>query len=247
MKRPLVFIPTYNERSNVGTILKELCALEVELDILFLDDNSPDGTGEVLDKLVAAFPQVSVIHRAGKQGIGSAHQEGIRWAYEKGYRVLITMDCDFTHPTCYIPDFIAKGEQGTVVVGSRYVRHDSLQNWDLTRIVLTHLGHFMTKYFLCLPYDATGAYRLYRLDKVPHTAFLRVRSPGYSFFFESLYLLHRNGFPIEEVGITLPARTRGYSKMTFRDAFVSARTVWALWWAGLTDRKRFLIDGNKDA
>jgi len=247
MKRPLVLIPTYNEKGNVAVILDEIRGLDVELDILFLDDNSPDGTGAVLDELAREHPSVRVLHRSGKLGIGSAHQDGIRWAYERGYRTLITMDCDFTHPPRYIPDFLERGEAGTVVVGSRYVRPDSLENWDITRIVLTHLGHFMTKHFLGLPFDATGAFRLYRLDKIPHAAFRRVRSPGYAFFFESLYLLHLNGFAVDEVGITLPARTRGLSKMTFRDAFMSARTVFALWWAGLTDRKRFIVERDGDA
>ncbi len=217
----LVFIPTYNERDNVEKIFHEIVALGLDLDVLFLDDNSPDGTGEILDELVTSNNRVHVIHRQGKLGIGSAHQEGIRWAYEHHYSLLITMDCDFTHPPDYIPIIINNLNDFHVVVGSRYMLDDSLEGWNLFRKFLTLAGHFMTKYLLKMPYDATGAFRLYNLDRIPEYAFEMVSSRGYSFFFESLYILHLNGHSIQEIPIKLPPRTYGHSKMRMTDAWHS--------------------------
>jgi dolichol-phosphate mannosyltransferase len=116
-RRPLVFIPTYNECDNVTLICKEILGLGVDLDILFMDDNSPDGTGQLLDKLAREYPSVQVRHRAGKLGIGSAHAEGIEHAYAEGYHILITMDCDFTHPPRHIVDLLREAQAPDVVIG----------------------------------------------------------------------------------------------------------------------------------
>lgn len=230
MKRAdtLVLIPTYNEKDNVAPLAAELLALRLELDILFLDDASPDGTGRILDGIARENPRVRVVHRPAKAGIGSAHKDGIRRAYREGYARLITMDCDFTHPPSYIPEFVEASRSCDVVVGSRHLRPDSLTDWQWGRLVLTRLGYVMTRNVLRLPYDATGAYRLYRLDRVPPEAFEKVKADGYSFFFESLFLLHFSGFAIREVGIHLPARAAGSSKMTVRDAWRSFRSLFAL-------------------
>ena len=239
--RTLLFIPTYNESGNVGPILAEILAQKLELDVLFLDDNSPDGTGAVLDGLAAANPAVSVIHREGKQGIGTAHQAGIKWAYEKHYSTLITMDCDFTHPPRYLADFLKAAADCEVVVGSRYLEPEGLEDWDIFRYCLTNLGHFVTHNVLKLDYDATNAYRLYNLERVPRELFALVKSTGYSFFFESLFILHVNAMRIVEIPVSLQMRTRGQSKMTVNDAWRSARTVVGLaatWWR---EPSRFLL------
>ncbi len=217
----LVFIPTYNEADNVRTIYGQLKALGLEMDILFLDDNSPDGTGKILDELAADDPRVSVIHRSGKLGIGSAHQDGIRRAYERGYKTLITMDCDFSHTPEYIHDFLKLSDQADIVVGSRYMEEGSLNDWNLYRKFLTHVGHFLTDSLLRMPYDATGAFRLYNLHQIPHGVFNLVQSSGYSFFFESLYILFLNNFSVKEFAIKLPTRTYGHSKMTLQGAMRS--------------------------
>lgn len=217
----LIFIPTYNERENVTALLEQLQALNLPVDIMFLDDNSPDGTGQVLDELARSSPNLSVIHRTGKLGIGTAHVTGINWAYDRGYRILITMDSDFTHSPSDISRFLAESEQADIVVGSRYMRDTSLGTWNLFRKSLTRLGHFLTKLFLRMPYDATGAFRLYRLDLLPRYWLKAVHSHGYSFFFESLFILHFNKFRIREVAIDLPTRVYGHSKMRLRDAWHS--------------------------
>lgn len=217
-KRLLVFIPTYNELGNVAELCSRIMALNIELDMLFLDDNSPDGTGDLLDRLAGQHSTIHVIHRPEKLGIGSAHFEGIAWAYDRQYETLITMDGDFTHPPENVPDLLRMSRDADVVVGSRYLLKNSLDEWTVFRKFLTSGGHFLTKHLLKLPYDASTAYRLYRLNRIPRGVFHLVRSQGYAFFFESLFALHANGFSIKEVGIILPARACGQSKMTVREA-----------------------------
>ena len=219
--RTLVFIPTYNERENVGPLVERILSLGLDLDILFMDDNSPDGTGDLLDALAQKTPGMAVLHRSGKLGIGSAHKQGIRWAYAHGYKTLVTMDCDFTHPPELIPEFFRHFDGADVVVGSRYMARDSLQGWKFYRIMLTRIGHGLTRVLLRLPYDATGALRLYRLEKIPLQAFELPGSKGYSFLFESLFILNFNGFRIREVAIKMPVRACGHSKMRFFDAWQS--------------------------
>lgn len=215
----LVFIPTYNERENIEEIFSLILKTKIELDILFLDDNSPDGTGKILDQLVKKHSNLNVIHRSGKLGIGSAHLEGINWAYKQGYSTLITMDCDFTHKPDLIPEFINSSTTCDVVIGSRFINKNSLSEWNLFRVMLTNFGHFLTKYLLKLQFDATGAFRLYNLNKIPNQVFNKVNSRAYSFFFESLFVLNINNFNIHEIPIDLPARSNGSSKQTVSGAF----------------------------
>jgi dolichol-phosphate mannosyltransferase len=224
----LIFVPTYNEKDNIVTLFERIQRVGLSADILFLDDNSPDGTGDLMDKIASESPNVSVIHRTGKLGIGSAHKEGIRYAYRRGYRRLLTMDADFTHAPEMIPLLLEQSEQNDVVIASRYLQKESLKGWNIFRKVLTWLGHVLTTVLLGLKYDSTGAFRVYRLDKVPAVFLDKVESNGYSFFFESLHVLNRNGFKIIEVPNALPPRTYGSSKMDIREVFRSVRQLFSL-------------------
>lgn len=237
----LIFIPTYNEADNVETIFQQLRQQNLPADFLFLDDNSPDGTGKIIDKMVAANTNTFVIHRPCKSGIGSAHQEGIRWAYANTYDVLITMDCDFTHSPDYISEFIKHSANADIVIGSRYMQPDSLKEWNLFRKSLTHFGHFMTKYLLGMPYDASGAFRLYQLKHINKNIFDLVLSERYAFFFESLFILHLNKISIHEIPIYLPARTYGTSKMSWGDTFNSLRQLIGLYQRKLLHKNSMLL------
>lgn len=237
----LIFIPTYNERENVERITREILGLGLNADILFLDDNSPDGTGKVLDELAAAHSNLQVIHRSGKLGIGSAHVTGIQWAYDHGYRMLLTMDCDFTHSPDYIPEFISKSENADIVVGSRYLQQGSLDSWNAYRRILTKAGHAATGILLDMPYDATGAFRLYRLDRISRYFVNAVHSRGYSFFFESLYVLKINKYRIVEIPTFLPNRTYGHSKMRLTDAFKSLGQLFHTYFTTKFNSERFEI------
>jgi dolichol-phosphate mannosyltransferase len=239
--RTLIVVATYNEADNAPLMCEQIAQLALDADVLFVDDNSPDGTGRILEALKPRYPRLLVRHRAGKLGVGSAHREAIDWAYDQGYRTLVTMDGDFSHSPADIPAMIEAVECCDVSVASRWTRHDSLPGWNLFRRFMTTLAHLVTKFVLGVPQDATGAFRVYRLDRVPREVFVPVKSVGYSFFFESLFIIHRNGFTIAEVPIVLPARTYGHSKMTAADVFASGRFAFALWVEYLLHPDRFLV------
>lgn len=241
----LIFVPTYNESKNAPRLCAEVDSLGLDTDILFVDDNSPDGTGAVLEALKVRYPRLIVHHRTGKLGIGSAHAEAIRWAYEQGYTLLLTMDGDFSHSPTDIPALLKAAETADVVVGSRWLSENSLPGWSLYRRFMTTLGHFLTKRVLGVPQDASGAFRAYRLDRVAHEAFTRVRSVGYSFFFESLFVLYRNGYRITQVPIVLPARTYGHSKMRLADIWHSGLFIFRLRLRYAVNREQFVLKSSK--
>jgi len=243
-KKMLIMVPCYNEKDNVEKLCKALLALDTKADILFIDDNSPDGTGEIINNLSKTYDNIKAIHRPGKLGIGSAHKDGIRWTYEQGYETLITMDCDFTHSPEDIPLFLGSAKNYDIVIGSRHMRKDSLEGWNIMRRMLTILGHFATSFFLKMPYDATGSFRLYDLRRIPLRAFELIESNGYSFFFESLYVLNKNKFSIKEFPIILPPRTYGSSKMRMSDALRSLQFLGSIYWKNMTNKSKFMISNS---
>jgi dolichol-phosphate mannosyltransferase len=209
----IVFIPTYNEAGNIGELLRQILELALPADILVIDDNSVDGTADVVRSIASTAPYIELRCREGKLGIGSAHLSALRYAKDRGYRVLVTMDADFSHQPTDIPRFIETQEEFDVVVGSRFQDERSLSEWSPLRKIITHLGHTLTRALLNLPYDATGAFRLYRLDRIPDELINLISSQHYEFFFESLAIFHEAGLKIGEIPILLPRRTYGHSKM----------------------------------
>ena len=228
MKRILVGIPTLNEAKNVEIMVARLGSLALPLDILFVDDNSTDRTGQILDRLAAAKPEVKVMHRVSSSGIGSAHQAIIGYAYDHQYETLITMDCDFSHQPEDIPRLLAVDVNFAIGVGSRFLDSRSLAEWNLKRKILTHLVHWLTKNLLLLPMDATGAFRIYRLNQIPKELWGRVQSAGYAFFFESLFVLQNSKILCAEIPICLPKRVYGESKLNLRQAWRSVRVLLTL-------------------
>lgn len=241
MAEILLFIPTYNECDNAPRMARELAALPLDADILFVDDNSPDGTGKLLEDIKKEIPQLIVHHRSGKLGIGTAHAEAIAWAYQQQYKILVTLDCDFTHSPSDIPAMIRATENSDLAVGSRWVKSDSLPGWNSYRRAMTLLGHVLTKFVLGIPQDASGAFRAYRLNRVPQEIWDLIKSRGYSFFFESMFVFNRNGLLIQEIPITLPARTYGNSKMSTQAAFNSARYIFELALKNIRRPEQFLL------
>ena len=241
MNSCLLVIPTYNEAEAVPALIDSVLSSTTDLDILIVDDNSPDGTGALLDSLTKTYPRLIVRHRSGKLGIGSAHRDGISWAYEHAYTQILTLDCDATHPPEYIPEFLSKGADFEIVVGSRHLKKSSLQDWSLKRKFLTKLGHWLTFYCLNIPYDATGAFRLYDLDKIPQTFLDKVRSESYAFFFETLFVLHQNSYKVGEVPIHLPSRVNDKSKMRYQDIYDSLSLLAILFFEKVFNAKKFKI------
>jgi dolichol-phosphate mannosyltransferase len=252
--RTLVMIPTYNESDNVGVIVSGILSTGINADLLFVDDGSPDGTSVILDRLAGEHPQLKVLHRSAKLGVGSAHKAGIQWAYQHGYTQLVTMDSDLSHSPSDIPRLLAADGDADVVVGSRFVEADSLEGWIWYRKLMTHLGHLLTRLLLRMPHDCTNAFRFYRLDRIPSHIFEAVQSNGYSFFFESLHRLNVKGITISQIAIKLPARTYGHSKMRFKDVVRSVLLVLQLGWRSRPERASPLHaaqsagpDGGKNA
>jgi dolichol-phosphate mannosyltransferase len=223
--KPLIIIPTYNEKGNVVKIYNDIRSLEIDLDILFVDDASPDGTGALLNEIAKKDKSLFIIHRKNKLGIGSAHKDAITWAYEKGFQIIITMDCDYSHSPDDIPRFIEFSSKSDVVVGTRFMKNSSMEELRFFRRMLSKSAHFMTQFFLRMPYDSTNAFRLYRLDKISQEVINQVASDSYSFFFESLYLLHSNNISINEIPVNLGNRPTGKSKMSLFDALTSLRIL----------------------
>ena len=213
----LIAIPTYNEAENVRTICQRVLEAVPDCCLLFVDDNSPDGTGNLLDQIVKTDERVVVCHRDSKLGIGSAHQTAIKYAYENDVNTLVTMDADLTHSPEHIPELTKLLKFSDVVVASRFVGEGGLEGWSFTRKAMTHLGHLMTRFLLQLPYDASGAFRAYNLTNIPKSIFKNVDSTGYAFFFESLKIIHTEKISISEYPIVLPSRTYGHSKMKMSD------------------------------
>ena len=225
----LVFIPTYNEKNNVERLLRQILSLNViGMDVLFIDDNSPDGTGEVIDALSHKHPGVFAFHRKGKLGIGSAHKKGIEWAYKRSYKILITMDSDMTHSPSYIPKLIKKSKEADLVIASRFLSKRSMVGWNYLRTLMSRLSHLMSKSVLGLNYDVSNAYRLYNLQKINSKIFDLVQSDSYSFFYESLYILKQNGVMIVEIPVTLFSRKYGSSKMRLSDIYLHFRNLFIL-------------------
>jgi dolichol-phosphate mannosyltransferase len=242
IRKRLILIPTYNEKENVERLSREILALKLaNTDVLFIDDNSPDGTGKLLNNISKKNKKIKVIHRPAKNGIGSAHLYGINWAYKHGYSDLVTMDSDFTHSPLDIYKIIKASNDYDVVVGSRYLKNKSIIGWSFRRRVLTKLGHFITKILLNLKYDASNAFRLYRLDRIPRKVFSLVTSKSYSFFLESLYILNINGLKIGEIPIKLPARIYGQSKMALKDVLKSVNLILSLYITSIKDKGKLKI------
>jgi dolichol-phosphate mannosyltransferase len=241
MPDTLIFVPTYNERDNAPRMARELVALALDADVLFVDDNSPDGTGKLLEELKKEIPRLIVHHRSGKLGIGTAHSEAIAWAYSQKYKTLVTLDCDFTHSPADIPSMIGAAQNADIAVGSRWVNRDSLPGWNLFRRAMTFLGHGLTKFILGIPQDASGAFRAYRMDRIPADIFGLVKSKSYAFFFESMFVFNRNKLSIQEIPITLPARTYGNSKMSTQAALNSARYIFELAIQNIRRPEQFLL------
>jgi len=223
MNKTLLLIPTFNEVENVYPLYLEIRKHTNRADLLFIDDNSPDGTAEKIREIIKADPNVKLLVREEKLGIGSAHLRGISYAYNKKYETLITMDADFTHNPKSIQKLINKKQDADVIVASRYLSRNGISDWNLFRKILAISGHYLTKKLLNMKYDSTGAFRLYNLKNIKKEVFGLIESDSYSFFFESLFILSLNNYKIAEVPIKLSSRTYGSSKMKIGDAWHSIK------------------------
>lgn len=214
-QRMIAIIPTYNEAANIVTIVARLRQAVPSVDVLIVDDNSPDGTGQVADRLAAADEAVSVLHRAAKSGLGRAYVGGFRWALERGYDVLIEMDADGSHQPEQLPRLIAALQDADVVIGARWVRGGEVVDWSKAREALSRGGNFYIRVMLGMPLrDATAGFRAYRAAVLQKLDLDDVASEGYCFQVDLSRRTYREGFRIVEVPITFVERQIGESKMS---------------------------------
>jgi dolichol-phosphate mannosyltransferase len=229
--RVLVVVPTYNEAENLELIAGRLRRAVPAADLLIADDNSPDGTGAIADRLAAGDPHVHVLHRPGKQGLGAAYLAGFAWARDHGYDAVVEMDADGSHAPEELPVLLDALRNADLVLGSRWTRGGTVVNWPVHRLLLSRGGNLYTRLALNMPVkDATGGYRAYRMPALEKIDFGTVVSQGYCFQVDLAWRAYRQGLRVVEVPITFAERERGTSKMSssiVREALWRV-TVWGV-------------------
>ena len=227
--KALVIIPTYNERANRTELLGKVFQQGLDLEVLIVDDNSPDGTGELVDQIAAGDHRVHVIHRPAKLGLGSAYVTGFRFALERDYGAVFEMDGDFSHNPESLPVFMKELETADLVVGSRYLHGVTVVNWPLSRLVLSYGANVYSRVITGLPIkDATGGFKCFRRQVLEALDLSRVRSDGYGFQIEVNFKAWRKGFRLREIPILFVDRRAGVSKMSRRIVWEAAWMVWRL-------------------
>ena len=233
-ERFLVVIPTFNERENIARIVPAVLDVDPRLEVLVVDDGSPDGTGDVVRSLAAADRRVNILQRAGKLGLGTAYLAGFAWALERDYTLVLQMDADFSHDPSHLPQFLEEAKGADVVLGSRYREgRVTVVNWPIARLLLSYFANVYARMITGLPlWDATGGFKCFRREVLEAIDLKDVRSNGYTFQIEMSFRAWRRDFRIVEIPIVFVDRTEGHSKMSKRIVREAIWMVWRLrWWA----------------
>ena len=233
LQRALVVVPTYNERENLPRLVPSILSRDPRLEILVVDDGSPDGTGAMADEIAAAERRVHVLHRAGKLGLGTAYLAGFAWGLERGFDAFIQMDADFSHDPAHLPQFMKAVEEYDLVLGSRYLEgRVTVVNWPIARLLLSYYANVYARWVTGLPVaDATGGFKCFRREVLATLDLSRVESNGYSFQIEMSFRAWKLGFRIGEIPIMFVDRDQGESKMS---KAIVREAIWRVW------RLRFL-------
>lgn len=227
--KAFVIIPTYNESDNVRPLATAVLAQHADLHILFVDDNSPDGTGLIIDDLASCNDRVHVIHRSGKLGLGSAYREGFKVALSKGADYLLEMDADFSHDPATLPLFLSAIKESDLVIGSRYLNGVSVVNWPIRRLILSYFASVYTRWVTGLMLrDCTSGFKCFRRSTIEAIDLSSVKSDGYSFQIEMNYRCMEKGFRISEIPIIFIDRHAGSSKMSGSIVREAVLMVWKL-------------------
>ncbi|MEO5616747.1 MAG: polyprenol monophosphomannose synthase [Candidatus Eisenbacteria bacterium] len=225
----IIIIPTYNERENIGRLLERVMALPFGLNVLVVDDGSPDGTAAIVKEWQSREPRVHLMQRAGKLGLGSAYRDGFRYALDRGFEYIFEMDADFSHDPDAIGGFLTAAEEADVVLGSRYLNGISVVNWPLQRLLLSYFANAYTRWVTGLPLrDATGGFKCFRRRALEGIRLDKVKSDGYGFQIEMSFRCWKKGFKIKEIPILFVDRLAGVSKMSRRIVYEAAFMVWRL-------------------
>jgi dolichol-phosphate mannosyltransferase len=222
-----IVIPTYNERENIERLVDYLINHYPDFHLVIVDDNSPDGTGQMADKLADLYPQVNVIHRPQKMGLGRAYVEGFKYSLAQGADLIFEMDADYSHDPDYIKDFLAASECADLVIGSRYYNGVRVEGWRFRRLLLSKLANIFVSYILVRPvWDFTAGYRCYKKEVLKSIDLNKIKSDGYAFQIEMTYLTYMHGFRVREIPILFKERQRGTSK-------IGHDIIWEAFWMTL--------------
>ena len=228
MSRCIVIVPTYNECENLPLLVPRVLEQDPRIEILVVDDASPDGTGRIADELSEAEPRLHVLHRTQKDGLGAAYRAGFSRALELGADSIVQMDADFSHPPDILPKFLEGIERFDVVMGSRYLRGITVVNWPIERILISYFGNWYVRVVTGMPVsDTTGGFRCIRRSVLENIGFERSRANGYAFQVEMNFRIVSSGASVEEIPFFFLDRTRGTSKLTLR---IGLEALWMAWW-----------------
>jgi len=227
--RLLVVVPTYNERVNLPLVVPAILQQDPRIDVLVVDDNSPDGTGQLADELAASTPRVHVLHRPTKSGLGKAYLAGFQWALANRYDLIFEMDADFSHDPKFLGDFVRAAADADLVIGSRYrAGVVNVINWPISRLLLSIGANQYARWITGLPLaDSTGGFKCFRREVLEAIDFEKVRSNGYAFQIEMSFRAWKKGFRLVEVPIVFTDRVEGQSKMNKR---IVREAIWMVWW-----------------
>jgi len=236
--RALVIVPTYNERFNIARLIPAVLAQDPSLEMLIVDDASPDGTGGVVDAIAANNDRIHVIHREGKLGLGTAYIAGFGWALERKYDLIFEMDADFSHNPELLPEFLQSVKEADVVLGSRYQGgRVNVVNWPMSRLFLSYAANIYARAVTGLPVsDTTGGFKCFRRNVLESIDLSSVKSNGYAFQIEMSFRAWKRGFRLVEIPIIFVDRTEGVSKMSKKIVREAIWMVWRLRWWSLTGR-----------
>lgn len=236
--RALVIVPTYNERENIARLIESVLSQNRCIDMLIVDDGSPDGTGAIVDEIAAENPRVHAIHRERKMGLGTAYLAGFRWALDREYDYVFEMDADFSHDPAHIPTFLDRIRDADLVLGSRYRNGKvTVVNWPMSRLMLSYAANIYARAVTGLQlYDSTGGFKCFRREVLEQLDLNSVKSNGYAFQIEMSFRAWKKGFRIVEIPIVFVDRTEGESKMSRRIVREAVWMVWRLRWWGITGK-----------
>lgn len=226
----VILIPTYNEKENIATVIDKLNTLNLDLDILVIDDSSPDGTAQIVKELQKNNKRLFIIERPGKLGLGTAYVKGFHWALEKGYQYILEMDADLSHNPVDVPRLIEACKNGTdLAIGSRYSEGVNVVNWPIKRLLLSYGANKYTRIVTGLPVkDATAGFKCFNREVLKAIDLSKVKSSGYSFQIEMNFRVWKKGFKITEVPIIFIERSEGHSKMSKSIVYEAVFMVWKL-------------------
>ena len=238
MSRSLVVVPTFNERENLPRLVPLILSQDPSLEVLVVDDASPDGTGQLAEEMSVSEPRLHVLHRSGKLGLGTAYLDGFRWGLARDYGCFFEMDADFSHDPAHLPQFLAAIADADLVLGSRYLEgRVTVVNWPIGRLLLSYFANRYARAVTGLPIaDSTGGFKCFRREVLEALALDRVESNGYAFQIEMSFRAWKQGFRIVEIPIMFVDRDVGESKMSKRIVREAVWRVWRLRWLSMTGK-----------